>query len=436
MKQVVKNQRIELVCIFVITLLFNLICKTLDLDEVWNYGFAYNISSGLIPYRDFNMVITPLFPMLGALFLRIFGHSILVYHIFNSLICTYIFKYMKEYNNKSYYISYTIFLFFSLPGYNIACLLLLYILINLEDKKANDYLIGIILGLTFLTKQNIGVYLCIPTLFIKNRKSIIKRIIGFIIPNIILLIYLLYNHALYSFIDYVFLGINSFAKNNGVIYKSTLLIWIIGLMYLIYEYIKTKNRNILYVICFFGMTYPIFDPVHIMLPFVVAFNHFLNKLNLNKKIIMATFTIFIASIFTYNMVINTYKYPNSTNTFKYRKINKEVETSINTVTKYLESTTNKAFIIDPYAYLIKLNAGIKIDKYDLLNNGNLGKSGANKIITEIDDYCNHNKCNFILYKPYVEDTSYAQHNKEIVKYVIDNYQENGEILKLTIYTNY
>ena len=439
MKREVKYQTIELLCIFVITLLFNLMCITLNMDEVWNYGFAYNIGNGLIPYRDFNMVITPLFPMLGALFTRIFGYSILIYHIFNALMCTIIFNYMKKYNNKSYYISYAIFLFFSLPSYNVFCLLLLYILIHLEDKKTDDYLIGIVLGLTFLTKQNIGIYLCIPTLFIKNKKSIIKRIIGFIIPNILLIIYLLHNHALYNFIDYVFLGINSFAKNNAVNYKSTILILIISLIYLIYEYIKTKNRNIIYLICFFGMAYPIFDPIHVMIPFVIMFNHFLNKINLNKKIIMVTFVIFITSIFTYNMIINNngdYNYPNSTNTFKYRKINKEVEDSINTVTKYFKNTTNKVFIIDPYAYLIKLNSGTRIDKYDLLNNGNLGSGGANKIIIEITDYCEHNKCNLLLYKPDVIATGYAQYNKEIYAYVMDNYQETDDLLNLTIYSNY
>ena len=129
-------------------------------------------------------------------------------------------------------------------------------------------------------------------------------------------------------------------------------------------------------------------------------------------------------------------YPNSTNTFKYRKINKEVEDSINTVTKYFKNTTNKVFIIDPYAYLIKLNSGTRIDKYDLLNNGNLGSGGANKIIIEITDYCEHNKCNLLLYKPDVIATGYAQYNKEIYAYVMDNYQETDDLLNLTIYSNY
>ena len=93
---------IELLTIFVLTLIFNLMCNTLVHDEVWNYGFSYNIATGLIPYKDFNMVITPLFPILGALFMITFGKNLVVYHIFNAIICTGIFYYMKKYNSKSY----------------------------------------------------------------------------------------------------------------------------------------------------------------------------------------------------------------------------------------------------------------------------------------------------------------------------------------------
>ena len=166
-----KFQILELIIIFIITLLFSLVCNRLQLDEIWNYGFAYNVSQGLIPYKDFNMVITPLFPLLGGIFLFIFGKNLVVFHILNSLICTTIFYYMKKFIPKSYYIVYTILLSYSFPSYNIFCILLLYILMTMENKKANDYIIGIILGLTFLTKQNIGIYLCLPTLFTKDIKK-------------------------------------------------------------------------------------------------------------------------------------------------------------------------------------------------------------------------------------------------------------------------
>ena len=212
--------------IFIITLIFNLVFNTLTNDEVWNYGFAYNISRGLIPYKDFNMVITPLYPMINALFMIIFGKNILIMHIINAILCTAIFYFLKKTTSKAYYILYSILLFFALPNYNIMCLLFLYILIMLEKQKSNDYLIGIILGLTFMTKQNVGIYLCIPTIFTKDIKRILKRIIGFMIPNILIFTYLIYNKAVYEFINYCFLGLSNFGEKNFGYYKTTTIILI------------------------------------------------------------------------------------------------------------------------------------------------------------------------------------------------------------------
>ena len=132
-----KNYILELILIFIVTILFNLFINGLTNDEVWNYGFAYNISNGLIPYKDFNMIITPLFPLI----MSIFGRNIVVYHILNGFICVGIFYYMKKNNPRSYYVTYAILLFFALPNYSLACLLLLYIILDLENRKANDYLI-------------------------------------------------------------------------------------------------------------------------------------------------------------------------------------------------------------------------------------------------------------------------------------------------------
>lgn len=434
-----KYQIIELIIIFIITLIFNLTCNTLVHDEVWNYGFSYNIANGLIPYKDFNMIITPLFPIIGAIFMSIFGKNFVIYHILNSIICTTIFYYIKKSNPKSYFISYGILLFISMPGYNLFCMLLLYILMYLEDKKSNDYLIGIILGLTFITKQNIGIYLCLPTLFIKKKKGILKRIIGFIIPNVLLLLYLILNDCLYEFIDYAFLGISSFSKNNLLIVPIFIFIFIITQIYLIYKYIKNKDLKIIYLICFQLMAFPIFDMYHTLIPFVPAFTYFLNNLKLNKKIISYAFGIFIIFIFSYNIYQYTtinYSYPNNTTEYKYKKINNNVVKSINIISEYIKNIDERVFIIDEYAYLIKLEINEPIDKYDLLNDGNLGKNGEKKIIQEIANICIKEKCTFLLNKKEVNNENYSQYNQDIYKYIIENYKESDNIIGLTIYKNY
>lgn len=434
-----KYQIIELCIIFLLTLIFNLMCNTLTHDEVWNYGFAYNIANGLIPYKDFNMVITPLFPILGAIFMTIFGKSLVIYHIFNAIICTWIFYYMKKNNSKSYYIPYSILLFNALPNYSLFCILLLYILIDMENKKTNDYLVGIFLGLTFLTKQNIGIYLCIPTIFVKNIKKIIKRMIGFVIPNIIMLIYLILNNCLYEFIDYTFLGISDFANKNLVLYSSCLLTTILITVYLIYKYIKTKDIKIVYLICFQGMAYPLIEPYHVILPFIVGFNYMLSNLNLSKRIIKYAFIIFILSVYAYNIYIymtDEYSYPNTTNVYKYKKINKNVCKSIETIKDYIENQDGRIFIVNMYAYLVKLESNQTIDKFDLLNDGNLGSYGEKKIINEMDTICKKQKCTYLLNQVEIENEKYSQYNQDIYKYIVKNYKKTDSIIGLSVYTNY
>ncbi len=52
--------------------------KLTSLDEMWIFNFARCICNGLLPYKDFSIIITPLFPMICAIFLKIFGDEMLV----------------------------------------------------------------------------------------------------------------------------------------------------------------------------------------------------------------------------------------------------------------------------------------------------------------------------------------------------------------------
>ena len=49
-----------------------------NLDEVWIYNFARCIHDGLLPYKEFSMILTPLFPMICSVFLHIIGNEMFV----------------------------------------------------------------------------------------------------------------------------------------------------------------------------------------------------------------------------------------------------------------------------------------------------------------------------------------------------------------------
>ena len=68
----------------------------------------------------------------------------------------------------------------------------------------------------------------------------------------------------------------------------------------------------------------------------------------------------------------------------------------------------------------------------MLNNGNLGYKGSERIISEIDKKCLSSKCMFIS-RDYVENT---QLNFDIYNYVVDNYYFYKSIDIFKIYSNY
>ena len=437
-----KYHLLELFLIFIFTTIYIMGFNMLTNDEIWNYGFNYNVSMGLIPYRDFNVVTTPLYPFVDALFMKIFGQNTVIHYIFGAIVCTGIFAYIKKNNHESYYLPYILLLQFASPTYNIMCLLLFFIITNLEKSKKNDYLIGIILGLTFLTKPSTGIFLCIPTLFTKDIKKILKRIVGFVIPNIFLLIYLIYHKALYQFIDYCFLGIESFADNNNLIIIPALIILIISLVYLIIIYIKTRNILMIYLICFFGMSFPIIDSYHVIIPLIPTLTYALSRLKLNKRIISITFVLFTIVISIKNIYefssMGTNTFPNTTNTFKYIRIDNETAKKINILTSYVKNNGKNTFIIDHSGYLVKLELQEPIGNYDYFLTGNVGKNGEDRFIKDFNKICQKEKCTFIVNEYAYKSNIYSQYNYKLHEYVTKNYQYSETIngVGLKVYRNY
>ena len=116
-----------------------------NLDELWNFNFANNVENGLVPYRDFNMVQTPLLPMVNAIFLAIFGNELIVMRILACLLCAGIlFTFYKILNllkaNKGISLFVVMALFYMLKDYfcmdyNFAVLFVTLIIIYIELKR-------------------------------------------------------------------------------------------------------------------------------------------------------------------------------------------------------------------------------------------------------------------------------------------------------------
>ena len=68
----------------VILLVRMIFCVVGDMDEIWNYDLCRGVSMGYIPYRDFNMVMMPLFDWLFYIPLKI-SRTLLMYRIVSAL---------------------------------------------------------------------------------------------------------------------------------------------------------------------------------------------------------------------------------------------------------------------------------------------------------------------------------------------------------------
>lgn len=424
---------ILLIIIFIFLFCYVQFFTEVGRDEVWNYGFSFNIASGLIPYKDFNMLQTPLFFFIGSIFIKIFGSYLYSVNILISLVATIIlFIISKEIKGKVY-IFVPIMLLYLYYSYNVFCLLLILIIFSCIKNNCsnNDIFIPLLVSLTFLTKQSIGVCLVIPLIYYSKNK--LKDIIIFLIPIFIFLIYLIYNDALNNFIDYSFLGMFDFSEKNGC--YIFLIFELPVCTFLLYHLIKSffKDRLCFYALMFQVISYPIMDPYHFMFAFIIFLYYLFLKYEINNKFnkyfIVIAFSWFF---FNYNLPNNLNFYSNSF--LEGRLYSVISESQLKYVKKFILNKSDKydmVYIFAEEAYLFKLYSNIEINKFDLILNGNMGYNGGERYIVEIDSNCRKHSCLFIL-----GGENENQISVDILKYVRNNYNEDGMLLDyFSVYSN-
>ena len=300
-----------------------------NLDEIWNFNLARCIANGLVPYKDINMVVTPLLSFIVAPFLKLFGQELFITRailiLLTFIIFVLIYNIFRKLNisktiSKVSVIS-ILLLQLSYLGLNynyfIMCLTAIIILLELSCIRKNsniivkELFIGLLGGLAGCTKQTIGVLICgviiCSPLFFINKKDDIKnvlkhigiRIIGMIIPIIAFIIYLMVNNAFHEFIDYAIKGIKTFSNtisykdliNSQKIYIKILgiiapILLIITIVFNIVLKLKKKvDKNLfiltVYTLPIFILVYPIADEFHFVIaviPIIILFVYELVKI--------------------------------------------------------------------------------------------------------------------------------------------------------------
>lgn len=402
-----------------------------DNDLIWNYGFSYNFANHLLMYKDYNMVITPLYPFIGGILMRILGNNFLIFNLYNTILSTILYYYLYKKYPHTFIPSIILISFILRPSYNFLVLFLVLILLNIKEEK--DFFIGFILGLLFLTKQSF-ILLILPSIYLITKpKRLFKRIGAFFLPCLFFLIYFILTNTFLDFLNYTFLGLFSFSSKNSFFNLGTIFILSL-IIYLFLYYLKTKDIKVLYLITYQIMAYPIFNTMHIILSIIPVIIYFLDKLVKKKKYnlnYLRYFNYFVSILLICPLLSIPLQYFNKDlvegeNALEYKDISRSYLVNKDLFLKEVPNLNNTYFLMyDAYIYKYLLNN--PITSYDLLLNGNLGYNGEERVI----DYFNSLDSNtyFVLNRVYTG----GQLSKNIDAYIRNHYLKVKDFQEFTLY---
>lgn len=395
-------------------------------DPIANYGFSYAIKNGQIPYLEFNIITTPLYPFIMSLGLHLFDNY-LMFILEQSLLVTIMFYFLyKLFDKKSYWIilSLIFFGFYGvLPTYNFCCLVMLVILLYLEKYYSEkDYLIGVFIGLSILSKHIIGAFFVLPTVIVyfKDFKKILRRAGGALIPGSIFILYLLFTGSFLSFFNLCFGGLVDFGSSNGNLFNGVFFICLIMLGVMIYLLIKDR-KNILnfYFVFTFMFVVPLFDMAHFGLYFGCFCMMIMQYINVeNIDYFGRLGIILLITICILNIRIGLLYEPvfmSKTNRFNYT-LNSNYSNEQNIKVDSFFKKYDNPLIISYHKMFYDISNGNEIDYYDVIMYGNFGYDGINRMIKDIKSM----KDRYIIVdmNSYNKEGKDEQFAKEIAEYVM------------------
>ena len=465
------KKKIISISLFILILIYSsikILTKTIgNMDEIWSYNFANQISRSLLPYKDFNIITTPLLPFIAGLFLKVYN-SLFTMRILSIIVSTssmfLVYKILDKLNIKlsvllTILISIFYFNYYYLE-YNNLCLLLnlfiIYLELLLKDSNKKHLFIGILAGLVFLSKQTVGLLTSLAIMLYqiiinyKNKKvlnsNLLFRLIGIMIPTVLFIIYLLFNNIVSEFIDYTILGISTFSNKIGylnlitggnIIIKILAIIIPLSYLFMLYTYIKKKDNKILIIgglsIAMFSLVYPISDVTHFCVAIIVNLIANIYTLSLyiklnNKNMIKYSSLIsmvILLGLSGYTYIRNNNQYKSTLNHFKGLPISKSLEDEIIDIDNYIKNNNN-VYILDSKAALYMISIDRYNKNYDLFMNGNFGKDGINSMLNNIKE--DNNSIYLINNKKKNWQTPL-----EITDYIENNFNKIDEIYNYNIY---
>lgn len=469
-----KKNIILIISVFIIYVLFFYFKDLSIIDDAWVSNCAINITNGKIIYKDFNVIITPLYYFYLSLFFKIFG-SLKALLISKAIIAFLIFyinsKIAKtQIKNKNLQYLYNLIIFcISLilaNDYNVLTLFFMFLTLYIFNLYINDeknkylYFIGISIFLICFTKQTVGVILSIIFLMVlfyylakkSDKKKILYVIIPILLMSIFFIIYLLVTNSFIQFFDYCLFGIKTFSNKISIIdyinfnYKKCLYV-ILFFVLILFNIINCKKNNNIFIICFFLLSigsllfvYPIFNGAHFIIaamPTISLFLiFFLNKININaikniKYIIYILIILILLMLFGRDFMISTRTSKIETGYYKNIIIDEESYDKIYPIIEYMTKNKDKNFysIEDCYVATQLMLSKTVDNNFACFLYGNLGTTDCIDVLKKLE---NKNENNY-MYIYNNEDMCFWQTPNEARQYIIDNYTLVDKIDNFLIY---
>ena len=486
-----KFKNITIILFFAVSFLLvlgHVLAKPVEnLDELWNYNIAKQIAGGLVVYKDISLITTPLVPVISSLFLKLIADELIVFRVLNGILALAIFvmsflilrRLTKKTSISLLCTMVIVFLYypFITMDYNYGTLLIFLIIEYLIVRKFDEekfktrigynLLIGILLGLSILSKQTIGLIISVFTLLVPiirlNKKEDLKvalknilwRILGLLIPIAIFIIYLLATGSFNDFLSYCIEGVRHFnnsisyfklfenknvwTKALSIIMPALMLILVIINAVKILK--KKKDKNLLVLTwlsipMLFAM-YPIADDAHFyvgILPLMITILYLLGSVDFkvgkveNALITSITvFAILLISFMAYKEFLNYYYQEKNIELEHYKYlhiedylINRSIELE-NYRKEYKEKNID-VYILNADASAYHIPEDLYYKNYDMFNIGNLGKDGEDGIIETIE---NDNNSIYLVLNEKLNPN--WQTPRKVIKYIRENLKYKEDI---------
>lgn len=395
------------------------------------FGFSYAIRIGEIPYRDFNILVPPLYPFIMSLGLFIWNNH-LMFVIEHSIIILVMFYLLdKIYSKKILLVFSSLFslgCFCLSATYNFFVIFFLIFIIHLEKNKSHyDFLIGFIIGLAILSKHTVGLFFIIPSIifYYNDYKRLLLRFLGIMIPCIIFFFYLIFSKTLNDFINLCFLGIFDFGSSNShfSIFLFLSIIVVLIILILIYKDRKNITNYYIFFTCLFVV--PIFDLFHFTL-FFFCFILLLAQYINNKHVEILWIFINFMYLFLFCIPVISHKMVrvNSFNHLNYMSFDENFSKRLISDFKYID-LYDDPILLSYDAVYYEVSHDKAFDNYSIFNNGNYGYDGINKMIDNIKN--EHGRYVIIKKSDYqYGKDGLTQFSSDICDYIMDNYKKVDE----------